>query len=84
MGFCFRIYIFDENHKLVSDEEDQSEYDYEQNFLDNKIEYIQVHDMDEVKEDLLNRRFRYGGISEYGIMLAPNKLQMHSIVIWVR
>lgn len=35
--------------------------------------------MDEVKEDLLNRKFNYGGISEYGIMLEPNKLRMQSL-----
>lgn len=79
MDYTFRIYIFDENHKLVSDKKDENEYEYEREFLDNEIEYILVSDMDEVKEDLLNRRFHYGGISEYGIMLEPNKLRMQSL-----
>lgn len=58
----FRIYIFDESHKYVVEE--WPEFD---DFLENEVDYIQVRDMEEVKEDLLNRKF-YGGISDYGIM----------------
>ena len=69
--YTFRLYIFDENHKLISEDE------YEQEYLKTEIEYIQVRNMDEVKEDFLNRRFDYG-ISEYGIMLAPNTCRIQS------
>lgn len=69
--YTFRLYIFDQNHRLTSEDE------YEKKYLNTEIEYIQVSNMDEVKEDFLNRRFQYG-ISEYGIMLAPNKCRIQS------
>lgn len=51
----FRIYIFDESHKYLVDE--WPEWDY---FLeDDRLEYVQVRDMEEVKEDLFNRKFHH-------------------------
>jgi hypothetical protein len=73
MGGTFRIYIFDESHKYVPEE-----YPEFEDFLKDEVEYIQVSDMDEVKEDLLNRRFRSGPLGEYGIMLARNKCEVHT------
>lgn len=70
---CFRIYIFDESHKLVPEE--WPEYD---EIGENGFEHIHVSDMDELKEDLLNRKIcKYG--MEYGIMLARNKCEVHSL-----
>ena len=65
----FRIYIFDESHKYLVYE--WPEWDY---FLEEDVEYVQVRDMEEVKEDLLNRKFRG---SEYGIMLSRDKCEVN-------
>lgn len=48
----FRIYIFDESHKYLVDE--WPEWDY---FLEEDVEYVQVRDMEEVKEDLWTENF---------------------------
>ena len=48
----FRIYIFDESHKYLVDE--WPEWDY---FLEEDVEYVQVRDIEEVKEDLLTENF---------------------------
>lgn len=69
----FRIYIFDESHKYVVEE--WPEFDY---FLEDEVEYILVRDMNELKEDLLNRKFHTTGRDEYGIMLARNKCEAHN------
>lgn len=50
MGYTFLIYIFDKDHKLVSVKEHEHEFEYEQRFLDHKIESILVSE-DEMKED---------------------------------
>lgn len=65
----FRIYIFDESHKFLPEDCPTEQTCFE---------YIDVRDMDELKEDLLNRKFcKYG--MEYGIMLARNKCEVHSL-----
>ncbi|CAG86437.2 DEHA2C15422p [Debaryomyces hansenii CBS767] len=69
----FRIYIFDKSHKYVVEE--WPEFD---NFLEDEVDYIQVRDVNELKEDLLNRKFQTTGRGEYGIMLARNKCEVHN------
>lgn len=51
MVFNFRIYVLDANDNIYDPEFDS--------FGEGVAEYVQVGDMDEVKEDLLNRRFKY-------------------------
>lgn len=46
--------------------------------LEGVAEYVQVGDMDEVKEDLLNRRFKYRGIMDYAILRGPFMYEIHN------
>lgn len=34
--------------------------------------------MDEIKENLVSRKSWYGGICEYGVMLAQNECEVHN------
>lgn len=45
-------------------------------FLEGDVEYVKLRDMDEVKEDLLERKFQTN--PDYGIMLAPNKCEVRN------
>lgn len=69
-GWPLRLYIFDESQKYVPEE-----YPERVDFLAKEVEYIYVHDMDEIKENRLNRKSWYWGIYEYGVMPARNKLK---------
>lgn len=60
---AFRIYTFDESHKYAVDEWPEWE-----DFPKNGVEYFKVGNTDEVKEDLLERKFHYME-DRYGIML---------------
>ncbi|CAG86441.2 DEHA2C15510p [Debaryomyces hansenii CBS767] len=70
MVFNFRIYVLDANDNIYDPEFDS--------FGEGVAEYVQVGDMDEVKEDLLNRRFKYRGIMDYAILRGPFMYEIHN------
>lgn len=75
--YDYRIYIFDQNHTISPRDEQDND------FLNAHIEYIQVCNKDELKEDVLSRRVLINWIDDYGIMLAPNKCRIHTFYLGI-
>lgn len=67
------IYIFNENQKLKSNNEQEND------FLTEEITYVKVNNVKEIQEDILNRDFKKKYVEYFIIITKQNICRVHSI-----